>query len=196
MPVEDKEIFVRIIREIDHMERLLKSLLKYARPPVPHFDLVDINQLLGYSIKTVAFTASNTTTAKQIQFEKDCDAELPPIEADSSQLQQVLLNIYLNAIDALDNGGTITTVSRRTDPQHVRLEISDTGKGLSEGSLEKIFNPFYTTKTKGSGLGLAICKRLIEQHKGTIEATSRPGVGTSFIIILPLAQTDEEKATC
>ncbi|MDY0185873.1 MAG: ATP-binding protein [Desulfuromonadaceae bacterium] len=195
LPVEDREIFVRIIHEIDHMERLLKSLLKYARPPVPHFDLVDINLLLEYSIKTVAFTADNTT-AKQILFEKDCAAELPQIEADSSQLQQVLLNIYLNAIDAMDNGGIITTVSRKADPHHVRIEISDTGKGLSESSLEKIFNPFFTTKAKGSGLGLSICKRLIEQHKGTIEAQSRPGAGTSFIIILPLTQTDKEKAAC
>lgn len=190
LPTEDKEIFVRIINEVNRMERLLKSLLNYARPPVPHFDLVDLNRLLDYAIKNVAVTSGGTEN--QIQFEKDFAEELPQIEADSTQLQQVLLNIYLNAIDAMENGGIITTTTCLAEKDHVKIIISDTGKGLPENLIDKIFTPFYTTKTKGSGLGLAICKRLIEQHSGTIEADSRPDKGTSFVIILPLVQKNRE----
>lgn len=191
LPAEDKEIFARLINEINRMERLLKSLLNYARPPVPHFDLVDINLLLDYSIRNVSVTTSNATE-NQIHFENNFSSELPQIEADSTQLQQVVLNLYLNAIDALPEGGTITTFTQMDDDQRVWIGISDTGKGLPENATQKIFNPFFTTKTKGSGLGLAICKRLIEQHDGTIEAENRLSKGTSFIITLPLTQKSRE----
>lgn len=191
LPVEDKEIFARIINEVDRMERLLKGLLNYARPPVPHFDLIDINRLLDYSIKNVAVTAGDGEE-KKILFEKDFATDLPQIEVDSMQLQQVFLNIYLNAIDAMEAEGSISTVTRMCEDGNVRIEIADTGKGLSESSIDKIFNPFYTTKTKGSGLGLAICKRLIEQHNGTIAANSCPDEGTTFVILLPQLQENRE----
>lgn len=190
LPSEDKDVIARVLSEINRMERLLKSLLNYARPPAPHFDLVDINRLLDYSIKNVALTAGKEPD-KKILFEKDF-AELPYIEADSAQLQQVMLNIYLNAVDALENGGAITTVTRREGEDKVWIEITDTGKGLPESAIDKIFNPFFTTKTKGSGLGLAICKRLIEQHSGSIDVCSTQGEGTSFVIILPQEQQSRE----
>ncbi len=191
LPAEDQEIFARIVKEIDRMERLLKSLLNYARPPVPHFDLTDINLLLNHSIKNVAVT-TNKSPGKQIQFEKNLNPELPLVEADPTQLQQVFLNLYLNAIDALPEGGTISTFTQMDDDQRVWIGVSDTGVGLPQKAIEKIFNPFYTTKSKGSGLGLAICKRLIEQHDGTIEAESRLSNGTSFLITLPLVQKNRE----
>jgi len=188
---EDKEIFARLVNEINRMERLLKSLLNYARPPVPNFDLTDINMLLDYSIRNVAVTTSNEVERK-IHFENNFSSDIPEIEADSTQLQQVFLNLYLNAIDALPEGGTITTFTQMDNEQRVWIGISDTGKGLPEQAKQKIFNPFYTTKSKGSGLGLAICKRLIDQHNGTIEAESRLSRGTTFIITLPLTQKDRE----
>ena len=110
------------------------------------------------------------------------------IEADSAQLQQVFLNIYMNASDAIEETGVITTVTRPAGDDSIQIEISDTGKGLTTESIDKIFNPFFTTKSKGSGLGLSISKRLIEQHGGTIEAHSSPGAGTCFVIKLPLKQ--------
>ncbi len=193
LPPDDKEIFARLINEINRMERLLKSLLNYARPPVPHFDSTDINLLIDYSIRNVAVT-TNKEAGQLIEFENNLNPELPLIEADSTQLQQVFLNLYLNAIDSMPDGGTITTFTQMDNEQRVWIGISDTGKGLPEGASEKIFNPFYTTKSKGSGLGLAICKRLIEQHDGTIEAENRLERGTSFIITLPLKQKDRERA--
>jgi len=190
LPSEDRDVIARVLSEINRMERLLKSLLNYARPPAPHFELVDVNRLLDYSIKNVALTAGKEPQ-KKILFEKDF-SDLPSIEADLAQLQQVILNIYLNAIDAMENGGAITTVTRTDGDERVLIEITDTGKGMPESSLEKIFAPFFTTKTKGSGLGLAICKRLIEQHKGRINVSSKLGEGTSFVIILPQVQQSRE----
>lgn len=188
---EDQEVFARVVNEVNRMEKLLKNFLNYARPPQPHFDLVDINRLLDSSLKNVELTISNKKDLS-IHFERDLFTELPQIEADPSQLQQVLLNLLLNAIDTIEGPGTITAISRIEGSDCVWIEISDTGKGMSEASLEKIFNPFFTTKTKGTGLGLSICKRLIEQHGGNIEVHSSVDSGTSFVITLPLRQFNRE----
>jgi len=188
---EDQEVFARVVNEVNRMEKLLKNFLNYARPPQPHFDLVDVNRLLDSSLKNVELTISNKKDLS-IHFERDLFTELPQIEADPSQLQQVLLNLLLNAIDTIEGSGTINAISRMNGSDCVGIEISDTGKGMSEASLEKIFNPFFTTKTKGTGLGLSICKRLIEQHGGNIEVHSSVDSGTSFVITLPLRQFNRE----
>ena len=188
---EDQEVFARVVNEVNRMEKLLKNFLNYARPPQPHFDLVDVNRLLDSSLKNVELTISNKKDLS-IHFERDLFTGLPQIEADPSQLQQVLLNLLLNAIDTIEGSGTISASSRMNGSDCVGIEISDTGKGMSEASLEKIFNPFFTTKTKGTGLGLSICKRLIEQHGGNIEVHSSVDSGTSFVITLPLRQFNQE----
>jgi two-component system sensor histidine kinase AtoS len=188
---EDQEVFARVVNEVNRMEKLLKNFLNYARPPQPHFDLVDVNRLLDSSLKNVELTISNKKDLS-IHFERDLFTGLPQIEADPSQLQQVLLNLLLNAIDTIEGSGTITAISRMNGSDYVGIEISDTGKGMNEASLEKIFNPFFTTKTKGTGLGLSICKRLIEQHGGNIEVHSSVDSGTSFVITLPLRQFNQE----
>ncbi|SHJ27046.1 two-component system, NtrC family, sensor histidine kinase AtoS [Malonomonas rubra DSM 5091] len=191
LDAEDKEIFVRVLKEIDRMEKLLKGLLNYARPPTPHFDLIDINRLLEHTIKNVSVTVGDDLR-KKVEFKTDLATDMPQSEADSGQLQQVFLNIYLNAIDAMDGVGTITTTTQREDENYLRIEFSDTGKGLSENMREQIFSPFFTTKSKGSGLGLAICRRLIEQHAGYIDVDSTEGTGTTFTIRLPLKQEQGE----
>ncbi|MDA3833695.1 MAG: ATP-binding protein [Spirochaetales bacterium] len=188
---EDRELFARIINEINRMERLLKSLLNYARPPQPQFDLVDINRILDNSLKNVAVAASSKTN-NSIHFEKKCATNLPQVEADSAQIQQVFLNILLNAVDALETEGTITAITRVEGKECIRIEISDTGKGMSAALQEKVFSPFFTTKSKGTGLGLSICKRLVEQHGGNIVVDSQIDSGTSFVITLPLEQKNRE----
>ena len=189
---EDQELFARVINEINRMERLLKNLLNFARPPQPQFDLVDLNRLLDYTIKNIEVTAARTAQ-KKISFCRDLATGLQQIEADSSQLQQVFLNIFLNAIEAMEEIGEIRVKTNPTDDNRIRIEISDNGKGMSEATIEKIFNPFFTTKSKGTGLGLAICRRLIEQHEGTIDVASQPDQGTTFTIILP--QTQKNRST-
>lgn len=187
MKEEDKDLFSRIISEITRMERLLKSLLNYARPPQPQFDKIDINRLLEKSIKNVEVTTGNGS-GRRIEFINQLEPDLQPIEADPAQLQQVFLNIYLNAIDAMEESGTITTETSTPGENQVRVAISDTGTGMSPEAVDKIFSPFFTTKSKGTGLGLSICRRLVEQHGGKIEVESRDGEGTSFICYFPFAQ--------
>jgi len=188
---DDHDLFARIINEINRMEKLLKNLLNYARPPQPQFDLVDMNHLLENTLKHVEVTARGKANLS-VEFEKDFTAYIPRIEADSAQMQQVFLNIFLNAIDALETQGRITTLTRSVDEACIQVKVSDTGKGMTEESLNKIFNPFFTTKTKGTGLGLSICKRLVEQHDGRVEVESQAGKGTSFTITLPVAQRNRE----
>lgn len=191
LQLEDKELFVRIINEVDRMEKLLKNLLNYARPPQPQFDQVDINQLLSYSLKNAEVATAGDRNIT-IDFHSYFSKDLPLVEVDASQLQQISLNILLNAVDAIETEGTITVSTHTEGDDHFRIQISDTGRGISEASLKKIFTPFFTTKVKGSGLGLSICKRLIEQHSGTIEVSSHIGKGTSFTMILPLKQQNLE----
>ncbi|PLX97651.1 MAG: hypothetical protein C0622_12600 [Desulfuromonas sp.] len=186
----DRSMFERARGEVARMEKLLKSLLNYARPPQPHFDRVDINLLLEQTLKNVELTAAKSAGLK-VTFTRFLAVDLPQVDVDSAQLQQVFLNILINALDALEDKegriGVMTNVSLKG----VVIEISDTGKGMDEATLAGIFNPFFTTKSKGTGLGLSICQRLIEQHGGSIEAESQVGKGTIFRIRLPITHTSE-----
>ena len=113
--------------------------------------------------------------------------------ADPMQLQQVFLNLLLNAIDTMQDGGTLfVKTSYDAGENAVQIEISDTGKGIDEKVIAKIFQPFFTTKPKGTGLGLAITKRLIEQHGGDISAENNPGGGATFKIRLPVKKEVEK----
>ncbi|NJC88482.1 MAG: PAS domain S-box protein [Desulfuromonas sp.] len=187
----DQELFARVSNEINRMEKLLKSLLNYARPPEPQFDFIDMNRLLEISLGNVE-TAARRNPELAVRFTTVFAPDLPRVEADSSQLQQVFLNILLNAVDALESEGTISIETRRDDEDHIMITIADTGKGIPAATLEKIFNPFFTTKSKGTGLGLSICKRLVEQHGGQIQVESQVEHGTTFVITLPLAHRERE----
>ncbi len=186
---EDKEVFLRIINEIYRIETLLKSLLSYARPPEPETAPLDLHQLLDTTIKSAGYSLINPANTakliKEIEIVKDFSPELPPVIADRGQIQQVFLNLMLNAIDAIPAKGTITITTQKESNHTVQISITDTGKGMSPENMNKIFNPFFTTKPKGTGLGLAICKRLIELHNGTIHVSSTPGEGTTFYITIP-----------
>jgi signal transduction histidine kinase len=189
---EDKEVFLRIINEIHRIESLLKSLLSYARPQEPEPVLLDLHQLLETTIKSANYSlinpANTATLIKEIEIVKNFSPELPQVVADQGQMLQVFLNLILNAIDAIPARGTITVTTKEESNDAVQIIIADTGKGMSQENLSKVFNPFFTTKPKGTGLGLAICKRLIELHNGTIHVSSTPGEGTTFYITLPVKQ--------
>ncbi len=187
---DDRELMLRLISEIDRMERLLKNLLRYARPPQPHPEVTNINRLLEYTLRNVEVTSAKTTTDK-IHFIKDFSPQTLQLEIDPDQLQQVLLNLYLNAVEAISGPGKITTCSRlSSDGRQMFIDISDNGAGMSETVKNNLFKPFFTTRSKGTGLGLAICLRLIEQHRGTILVDSHPGKGSTFTIVLPASSAE------
>ncbi len=190
---EDDELFERIVAEINRIETLLKNLLSYAKPPVPQFAPIDVNRIIESAVKAAKYSLKgpglgvDLRQPKKIEFVKQLD-DLPLIVADAAQLQQVILNLLLNAVHAVHDGGTIELTTSAAVDDEIRIVVADDGKGIAEADLEKIFLPFFTTKPKGTGLGLSICKRLVEQHNGTIHAARNLDGGLTFTIRLPVEQ--------
>ncbi len=187
IPPEDKGVLRKVMGEITRLEGMMKDFLNFAKPQKPLFESVNLNQVLN---TTLTFYLKNHSVGagsqEKVRVVKEL-GEIPPVLADVSQLQQVFLNLFLNALDAMPDGGNLGVRSRlEEDGAKVRIEITDTGKGIREDLLGKIFEPFFTTKAKGTGLGLAISRQLIEQHEGTIGASIRPEGGTMFTILLPV----------
>ncbi|GAB4369406.1 MAG: nitrogen fixation sensor histidine kinase GnfL [Calditrichia bacterium] len=192
------QIIERIIREVDKANRLLQEFFKFARPTKPKFKFHDIEMI----IDGVYLLLAPKMQKRNIQFAPDFGSEVPQVFIDETQIEQVILNLFLNAIDAMPNGGVLKVSTfqkklRILDKEkeklnvndnhlhYVLMEISDTGVGIPEDCIGKIFNPFYTTKTEGVGLGLSICSRLIEENGGKIDVVSKVGKGTTFIVALP-----------
>ncbi len=187
---EDRAIASKAVDEIGRIESLIRSLLDFARPPKPQLMAVDLNdiidKILSFGLKDPSLL-SNVTAA--IDISKDFDEHLPETLADPMQLKQAFLNLMLNAIQAMPNGGTLTVRTSYDEKQgFIRITISDTGTGMDKQTLDKVFEPFFTTKAKGTGLGLAITQRLIEQQGGQIHVESTPGTGTLFTILLKAEQ--------
>lgn len=184
----DKNLLGRVINEVNRVEKLLRSLLSYARPPQPHFDHADLNKLLDTVIHNVEISASKAH-GKNIEFIKDFKENEIKLEMDAAQIQQVFLNILLNALDAIASQGQVT-ISSRLESENAVVTIKDNGKGMSNETLQSIFIPFFSTKKKGTGLGLSLSRRLIEQHGGTIDASSAQDQGSEFVIKLPHSKQD------
>ena len=186
MPEEDRGVLVQVIDEIRRIESLIQGLLSFARPPLPRFVETDVNKVLSDVSVLVLQNQSRTPgSSRMIAVVKDLDAQLPMITADPMQLKQVFMNLILNAVDAMQDGGTLTMKTLFDKAaQVVRVEISDTGKGISTVVMDKMFHPFFTTKPKGTGLGLAISKRLIEEHGGKISIEKNASGGATFKISL------------
>jgi signal transduction histidine kinase len=188
VPENDREIGLQAIQKIKQIELLIKSLLDFAKPPKPEFTSVEINKLLdksiSFSTKHPFFSSDNP---RGIHILKNYDQNLPLISADPVQLDQAFLNLFLNAIDSMPEGGELgIKTSHDLQSNSVVIEISDTGKGMDEDIIDKVFQPFFTTKSHGTGLGLAITKRFIEQNLGEITVESKSKKGTLFKIFLPL----------
>ncbi len=197
MSEEDKKIASKAINEIRRIELLIKSLLNFAKPPKPQLKVIDMNDILD---KTITFSLKHPSllskTSTVIKVLKNFDERLPEMMADPVQLQQVFLNLFLNAIDAMPDRGTLAVkTSYHAEKSSIQIAISDTGKGIDKGVIGKIFQPFFTTKSKGTGLGLAITKRLIEQHGGNIRVENNRDGGTVFNIFLPVKQVETEQIT-
>ncbi len=187
---EDRSIVAKAVDEIKRIEFLIKSLLNFAKPPQLQLMLTDLNDLLD---KTIAFSLKHPSlsrnSANPIKVVLSFDSRLPETMADPMQLQQVFLNLMLNAVEAMPDGGTLAVKTAYDAALNsITVAIADTGKGIEQAALGKIFQPFFTTKRKGSGLGLAITRRLIEEHGGNIEVESGPDRGTVFRVNLHALQ--------
>lgn len=190
---EDRGILIKVVSEIKRIELLLKGLLSFTRPPKPQFTTVNVNALLDTSlIFSLKNTSSSPDASAPITIVKQFDEHLPETMADPMQLQQVFMNILINAADAMREGGTLTVrTGFQASEEAIEITISDTGRGMDKEQMENIFLPFFTTKPKGSGLGLSITKRLIEQHGGSLRVESVVAKGSTFTITLPVRRVPE-----
>jgi signal transduction histidine kinase len=177
------EIMKEVLEQINRLDKTANDLLFFGKPTQPDPAYTDINSTLG---KTLMF-ASQHRGGKNIEKKLELQDNLPPVYVDAKQIQQVFLNLFLNAVQAMPDGGVLTVKSSllQKECDWVQVSIADTGKGIPPQILEKIFTPFFTTKAQGTGLGLAICHKLITQHGGTLTVASEDGKGTVFTVALP-----------
>ena len=184
---EDKSVLQKVVAEITQLDGLMKSFLNFAKPQKPRLEPVNVNQMLNTTLTFhLKHQAVGAGGSGRIEIVKEF-GKLPPTLADRTQLQQVFLNLFLNALHAMPRGGELgVRTSLLEDGKSIRIEVSDTGSGIREDLINKVFQPFFTTKPKGTGLGLAISRQMIEQHDGTIAVANRPGGGVLFTIRLPV----------
>lgn len=191
----DKEVLLKVIEQIRNIELLMKNLLNYARPVAAQPVRFNVNKILEKTIYFIEKHPSFISGDPRKQLIRELDDALPEIVGDPQQLQQVFLNLLLNAADAVPEGGTITvrTVHDR-QAKTVAVVLRNTGKGIPTELMEKIFQPFFTTKGKGTGLGLAVSKRIVEEHGGTIEAANNVSGGVAFTVTLPVKADEGGRA--
>ena len=164
--------------EINSSNKIINDLLGFSRVGKPAVTLVRIEKVIKDAV-------IRTLVPKNIELTSKVDTGLPEVEIDTDQIRQVLVNIITNAVQAVPGGGKLTIEAQEKD-SFLEVGVADTGSGIPEETIGKIFDPLYTTRAKGIGLGLAVCKSIIERHEGQIEVKSSVGKGTAFTIKLPL----------
>lgn len=178
-----------IVKETIRCREIVKRLLDFARQTKPQKHLININDI----IDNIILLVRNQTSFRNIQIQRLFGENIPEIMADKDQIQQVFINIIINASEAMSKGGNLDiTTSLNSSKEFLYVTFKDTGPGMPDDIKEKIFDPFFTTKEQGTGLGLSISYGIIEQHGGDIDLESKIGKGTTFTIKLPLHTTESE----
>ena len=186
MDAQDRSDLDLIMRETKRVREIVKGLLDYARETPSVKTRLDVNDV----IRQTLLLLGKREAFQNIYVVEDLGEKLPAVWGDKSQLQQVIMNLVLNACEAMTDGGTLV-VSSTTDGEHALVQITDTGCGIKRENLDRIFEPFFTTKPvgKGTGLGLAVSYGILQQHGGTLKVQSEVGRGTTFTISLPPERT-------
>ncbi|MCA1797496.1 MAG: HAMP domain-containing protein [Geobacteraceae bacterium] len=182
---ERRQVVEDILAQIERLNKTATDLLKFGRPGAPKFDYLDVNDLIN---ETLFFVAQHPE-AKNVEQCRELGQDIPLIWADSKQLQQVLLNIVINALQGTPAGGRVCLCTAQVtegEREYVQITIVDNGPGIPADLQEKIFMPFFTTKNRGTGLGLPICKQLVKQNNGRISMYSS-AAGTAFTLLFPVA---------
>src|SRR5580704_6046988 len=171
-------------QEINRINHIVTDLLQTARPHPPTVRKTDLNTTVEHAV----MLGRQQAQAKSIEIALHKEPSLPEVEHDSDQIHQVLLNLLLNALQAIDTKGKIAVNVKSQGPTAV-VEVTDNGRGIPADQLPNVFRPFYTTKGDGTGLGLSLARRIVEDHHGRIDVTSVLGQGTTFAVILPLQRS-------
>lgn len=171
-----------IVTQVERITKVMNQLLSFARRKAPERQALNLKAVIEVSIEIF----QERLARHRIQVETALDESCPMVQADADQMSQVLINLIMNAIHAMPEGGTLRVRMEPAD-EMVRLTVADTGHGIPREVIKSIFDPFFTTKEfgKGTGLGLTVVKGIIEEHQGTITVESDPGKGTTFTIMLP-----------
>ena len=201
-----RDTFSNLIgHEIDRIDSLVNQLLTFARPAKPHLKPVHVHEIIETSLQLLG----HRLYQKDIKLTRSAEAKVDTIRADADQLEQVFLNFFLNAMEAMKRGGELSVSTEiRTDdqwvaamgqrngdtPEILRITIRDNGDGIRSEDLVHVFDPFFTTKDYGTGLGLSVVHAIVQEHGGQIEVESELGKGTAFHILLPLVRVDREDA--
>jgi two-component system NtrC family sensor kinase len=180
---ESREDIETIVNETIRCRRIVKALLDFARQTKPEKRLVSVNEIIENTLRLL----QNQLHLNNITAKRNLDPAIPPTMLDSDQIQQVFMNIAINAIEVMAGGGELTFQSKFDEAgRSVVVTIADTGPGISQDMLDKIFDPFYTTKESGTGLGLAITYGIVQGHDGDIRVSSETGKGARFTVTLPV----------
>ncbi len=166
--------------EINQINRILTDLLETARPHPPHMMCSNLNTTVEHAV----MLARQQVLSQPIKVELEQAPDLDEVEHDSDQIHQVILNLLLNAVQAIEGPGTVRVVIGSED-DCARVRVTDTGRGIPEQQLSQIFRPFYTTRGNGTGLGLSLVRRIVEEHHGRINVTSQVGKGSTFEVLIP-----------
>lgn len=175
-------------KEVCRLDSILSDFLRFTKRPVLHFEECDINEIIESVLDFIGPEAMQNS----IRILKSFDTRLPKCNLDRNVIKQALLNVILNAQQAMPNGGELIVRTYRNG-ENVFIDITDTGVGIQKNKIDKIFQVYYSTKKTGTGLGLPTVKRIIEENKGTINIRSVDGKGSSFLIKLPVNSKSKEK---
>jgi signal transduction histidine kinase/putative methionine-R-sulfoxide reductase with GAF domain len=187
-PAGDAKMLLDIVEEeADRLNRIVGDLLDFARPPVPDLRREPLDRVVEDAVG-----AALAQPPPGVEIARELDPTLPPVPMDPRLVRQAILNVVVNAVQAMPDGGRLT-LRTRADGDEAVLEIEDTGEGIPDEVRARIFEPFFTTKASGTGLGLAVVRRIVEGHGGTVVVRSRPGDGTVFSLRLPFGRPPVEK---
>lgn len=179
---EDGRIASIMIEEVERLNRVITNLLDLAKPLKPHFMTIPIGEVINHTLELITDLARQRAISIVTDLAEACNGP-----GDRDQLGQVLLNLFLNALEAMEEGGILTVACRRRGA-YLLIRVSDTGPGIPPQDWERIFDPYFTTKAGGTGLGLAVAARIVEAHGGEIKVESPPGQGATFIVSLPVTE--------
>ncbi len=179
---EDKEMAGVMIQEVDRLNRVISELLEFARPSQLNLRPTNMNDLLEHSVRLVRQEA----IAQNVNIRLNLTPTPVEMEIDPDRLTQCLLNLYLNALQAMEKGGQLTIATSVKEDGCFMIDVRDSGSGIRSDELSKVFDPYYTTKSQGTGLGLAIIHKIVEAHHGMIKVRSAAGQGAVFSISLPI----------
>jgi PAS domain S-box-containing protein len=191
----ETEKYLQVLNaESRRLSAILDNFMKFARPGSLRPHRVDTKTLLAHIASLMQYEAEE----RKIRLDTRVAEALPPLVGDETQISQVLVNIVVNAFQAMPDGGRCeiaATPTRADDQEWVEIAVHDTGVGIKQEELSRLFEPFYTTKPGGSGLGLAVAYRIVQDHHGTIQVSSAPGGGTTVVVKLPAATVRQDTLT-